>query len=269
MAIHPTAIIDKSAEIDPTVEVGAYAIIEGDVHIGPQTRIYPHAYISRGTTLGRACQIHPFAIVGHLPQDTKYDDAPTYTNIGNETIIREHASVHRGTAPESTTSVGPRCFIMATAHVGHNCTVGEEVTLVNAVLLAGHVQVGRRAFLSGGVGIHQFVRIGEMAILSGRTPVTRDVPPFMMVVESHVVGLNVVGLRRAGLTNEERHEIRQAHQILYRQDRAFSAAVDQVAEMVQTEPGRRLVEFLRAESKRGYATAADNKDREPDEREDM
>jgi UDP-N-acetylglucosamine acyltransferase len=257
MPIHPTAIIDKRAEVDLSADIGAYAIIETGVMIGAETKIYPHAYISQGTTLGRRCQIHPFAVVGHHPQDLAWEGTPSYTEIGDETIIREGASVHRGTLPESTTVVGRRVYMMATSHAGHNCVIGDGAILVNGTLLSGHVQVGERAILAGGTRVHQFVRIGELVMIGG-VRVTNDVPPFMLVGPAGVVGTNVVGLRRAGFSAEERMEIRQAYKALYRSKLMFREAIGQVAEMVRTEPGRRLVEFLRGESRRGYVRFKDS-----------
>ncbi|MBU0618294.1 MAG: acyl-ACP--UDP-N-acetylglucosamine O-acyltransferase [Planctomycetes bacterium] len=251
MPIHPTAIVDKSAEVDPSADIGAYAIVETGVRIGAGTKIYPHAYVSQGTTLGQRCQIHPFAVVGHHPQDLAWEGTPSYTEIGDETIIREGASVHRGTVPESTTVVGKNVYMMATSHVGHNCVIADQAILVNGVLLSGHVHVGRRAILAGGTAVHQFVRIGELVMISGgRVP--NDVPPFMLVGPAGVVDTNVVGLRRAGLSSEERLEIRQAYKTLYRSKLMFREAIERVAEMVRSEPGRRLVEFLRGPSRRGY-----------------
>ncbi len=252
MPIHPTAIVDKTAEIDPSVEVGAYAVIEPHTRIDAGTRIYPHAYVSEWTTLGPGCQIHPFAMVGHLPQDISFTGAPSYTRIGAETIVREHASVHRGADPDSTTVVGKNCFIMSTAHVGHNCIVGDNVALANGALLAGHVQVGDRAFVSGNAVVHQFTRIGELVMAQGGVRMVTDVPPFMMASDAGVVGVNVIGLRRAGFSSDERMEIRRAYKLLYRSPLLFRAAIDEVERMVQTAPGRRLVEFLRAPSKRGF-----------------
>ena len=251
MPIHPTAIVDKSAEVDPSADIGAYAIIETGVRIGAGTKIHPHAYISQGTTLGRRCQIHPFAVVGHHPQDLAWEGTPSYTEIGDETIIREGASVHRGTMPESTTVVGKNVYMMATSHAGHNCMIGDGAILVNSVLLSGHVHVGQRAILAGGTRVHQFVRIGELAMIGG-VRVPDDVPPFMLVGPAGVVGTNGVGLRRAGFSSEERMEIRQAYKTLYRSKLMFREAIEWVAETVQTEPGRRLVEFLRGPSRRGY-----------------
>ncbi len=252
MPVHPTTIVDKNAEIDPTAEVGPYAIIEAGVKIGPRTRIYPHAFIGAGTTIGRGCAIHPFAVVGHHPQDLAWDHSPSYTTIGDETIIREGAQVHRGTIPESTTVIGKRVYMMANSHVGHNCTIGDDVKLVNGVLLSGHVEVGEKAFISGNVMIQQFSRIGELVMLSGGIRIPNDVVPYMTVRPEGVVGPNVVGLRRAGFNSEQREEIRAVYKLLFRADALFSEAVEQAAALVRTDPGRRMVEFLRGPSKRGF-----------------
>lgn len=253
MPIHPTAVVDKTVELDPTVDIGAYAIVEKNVRIGAGTRLWPHAFVGEGTTLGQGCQIHPFAVVGHQPQDTKFGGEPSFTQVGDETIVREHASIHRGTMPGSTTTVGRRCFLMSTAHIGHNCMVGDDVIMANGALLAGHCQVGAHAFLSGNVGVHQFCRIGEYVMLGGAANAIRhDVPPFMLVQPVGPVGLNIVGLRRAGMTAAERTELKQCHRILYRSRMHFPKAVEKVAQLVQTEPGKRLLAFLQAPSKRGF-----------------
>lgn len=252
MAIHPTAIVDKAAEIDPSAEVGAYAVVERNVRIGPDVRLYPHAYVAEGTTLGAGCQIHPFAVVGHMPQDLKFSGEPTYLDIGENTVVREHASIHRGTEPGSRTVVGRSCYIMSTGHIGHNCTVGDHVIVANTGLVSGHVKIGDRAFISGCVVVHQHLRIGELAMLGGMTAVSMDVPPFMLVGKTQcATGLNLVGLRRAGFSKEELKELKEVHRIVFRSRIAFRQAVEQVAEIVKTEPGRRLVEFLRAPTDRG------------------
>lgn len=253
MAIHPTAIVDKGAEIDPSAEIGAYAIVEPGAKIGPGVRLYPHAYVATGATLEAGVQVHPFAVVGHLPQDLAYTGAATYAVIGEGTIIREGASVHRGTAPGSTTIVGKRCFMMANSHVGHNCRVGDDVKMANCALLAGHVSVGSGAFLSGGAGVHQFVRIGELVMIGNSATILNDVPPFMMVITEGVVGPNVVGQRRAGISPAARQEIRHSHRLLYRMSLPFPRAVAEIVAMVKTDEGRRLAEFLQAPSKRGFA----------------
>lgn len=251
MPIHPTAILGPQCEIDPSADVGAYAIVEPGVRIGPQTRVYPHAYISQGTTIGARCAIHPFAVVGHHPQDLKWDRSPSYTRIGDDCVIREGAQIHRGTAPQSTTTLGNRVYVMATAHVGHNCDVGDDVILANAAMLSGYAQIGARTFISGCALLHQFVRVGTLVMISGGTRVPMDIPPYMTTGPLGIHGPNVVGLRRAGFTPEQRTELRTAYKLLYRSGIPFREAVERVADMVRTEPGRTLVEFLQAPSKRG------------------
>jgi len=269
MAIHPTAIVDRSAEVDPSVEIGPYAVVEKNVRIGAGTRLYPHAYVAEGTTLGQRCQIHPFAVVGHLPQDLKYEGAPSYTQVGDETVVREHATIHRGTTPGSTTVVGRRCYIMSTGHVGHNCVVGDEVKVTNGALLGGHVEVGHGTFISGNVSVHQFVRIGELAMIAGGIRVIQDVPSYMLVAPAGVVGINVVGLRRAGFGSAERLELRECHRLLYRAGLHFPEAVERVAQLVRTEPGRRLVAFLRAPSRRGFVRLKVHATDEPEDEDDL
>ncbi len=253
MPIHPTAVVDSSAEIDPSADIGAYAIVEPGCRIGADVQLLPHAYVATGTTLEAGCIIHPFAVVGHWPQDLKWAGEPSYTVVGAGTVVREHASIHRGTIPGSTTVVGRECYLMSTAHIGHNCEVGNNVIMVNGALLSGHVEVGDHAFIAGMAGVHQFARIGERAMLAGATGISKDVPPFMLVARpTYVAGTNVVGLRRAGFSTEERAELRAAYRTLYRGGLHFPEAITQVAEMVRTEPGRRLVAFLQAPSKRGF-----------------
>ncbi|MBK8914917.1 MAG: acyl-ACP--UDP-N-acetylglucosamine O-acyltransferase [Phycisphaerales bacterium] len=251
MAIHPTAIIDPTAEVSREAEVGPYCIIERGVRIGERVRLIAHVYVGEGTTIDPRVEIHPFATVGQPPQDLAFSGEPTFTRIGEETIIREHVSIHRGTMPGSITTVGRRCFLMACSHIAHNCTVGDDVKMANGALLAGHVSVGDKAFIAGNTAIHQFVRVGELAMISG-VRVTNDVVPFMILGPMGVVGPNVVGLRRAGCSPEERKEIREGYRTLFRSGISFRTAVEQVAARVTTEPGRRLAAFVLAPSKRGY-----------------
>ncbi len=252
MPIHQTAIVDRTAEIDATADIGPYAIIEPQTRIGAGTRVYPHAYIAQYATIGARCEIHPYAVVGHVPQDLAFEGAPSYATVGDDCVIREGATIHRGTMPDSTTRVGNHCFLMANSHVGHNCEIADRVILANGALLSGHVQVGPRAFVSGNVTVHQFVRVGELVMCAGLVRVPNDVPPFMMVAPEGVVGPNVVGLRRAGLDNAERLEIRKCHRMLYRSGLAFPAAIENLETLVETEPGRRLLAFLKGRSKRGF-----------------
>lgn len=257
MPIHSTAVIDPSAELDSTVEIGAYAIVEKGARIHAGTRIWPHGYVCEGATIGERCQIHPYAIIGNHPQDLAWKNTPSYTDIGDDTIIREYATIHRGTMPESRTVLGKRCYLMAFAHVAHNCHLGDDVKLGNNTVLAGHVHIGDKTFVSANCGAHQFVRIGELAMIGGGAQIINDVPPFMMMampaLHGGVMGTNVIGLRRAGVSAAERTEIRNAYKLLYRSDLGFREAIEQVAGQMRSESGKRLVEFLRAPSKRGFA----------------
>lgn len=254
MAIHPTAIVNSKADIDPTVEVGAYCVIDAHVRVGPGCRLYHGVYLTGWTDIGEGCVIHPGAVIGHEPQDVKYKGERTFCRIGRETIIREYVTIHRGTIPESETRIGERCFLLAGSHVAHNCTVGNQVTLINGVLLAGHVEVGDRVTMGGAVGVHQFSRIGELTMIAGNGIVTMDIIPYALVNrDGRISGINRVGLRRAGLAREEIQEIRQAYRVLFNSHRRFADAVEHAIQTMQTPAGRRIVEFLQASSRRGYA----------------
>lgn len=252
MAIHPTAVIDPKAELDPTVEVGAYAIVEGDVRVGAGTRIYHHAYLTGFTEIGPECEIHPFAIVGHLPQDFHFEGHRSYCRIGAGTVIREHATIHRGTDPESSTLLGEKCFLLAYTHVGHNCVLGDRVTLINGSTLGGHTEVGRNAVFSAGGMTHQFVRVGEYAMISASSLLVMDTLPFMTTQERNLcAGVNLVGMRRGGFTAEDIAEIRKAYKLLYRSGRPLSGVIAELEETLHTAAGKRLLAFLTAPSRRG------------------
>ncbi len=252
MPIHPTAIVDKKAEIDPTADIGPYVIIDGPVRVGAGTKVMAHAYLTGWTEIGSNCRIHPGAVVGHEPQDLAFKGLESYCRIGDEAIIRELVTIHRGTDPGSATEIGRRCFLMATSHVAHNCKVGDDVKLANGVLLAGHVHVGTGSFLGGNAVVHQFVRIGELVMVSGLAGLSMDLPPYMMAAHrNQCVSINVIGLRRAGFTHEQIREVRQAYRLLYRSGLPLNKALEQMAESVTTDAGRRIVEFIREPTKRG------------------
>lgn len=263
MAIHSTAIIDPRATIDPSVEIGAYVVVDGVVQIGAGTRIFPHAYITGWTEIGANCEIHPGAVVGHVPQDLAFEKKESYCRIGEGTVIREGASIHRGTDAGSATVIGKRCHLMANAHVGHNCRVGDDVKMTNGAVLGGHVEIGEGAFLSGYVGVHQFVRIGELVMAGGVQRIVNDVPPYFLVVDNGCcAGVNLVGMKRAGFSKEQRAEVREAYRILYRSGMTFQKAIDVLADAVTTDPGKRIVAFLREPSKRGIVSARRRDNRE-------
>ena len=249
--IHPTAIVDAKAQLDATVEVGPYAIIEAGTTIGAATSIGPHAWIRSGTTLGARNRIHYGAIIGHWPQDLAFTGQQSFVRIGDDNHIREYATIHRGTTPGSATTIGHRCFFMAVAHVAHNCRIGNEVIIANNTALGGYVTIEDQAFLSAQCVVHQFTRIGRLAMLSGMTGVGKDVPPYCTAaLRNRVAGLNVVGLRRAGIAPAVRMEIKQAFRLLYLDGLNLRHAIARIEQIATSAEVRHLLAFLRA-SQRG------------------
>ena len=250
--IHPTAIINKNAQLGNDVVIGPYVTIDGSVVIGDRTRIIAHAHISGHTEIGEDCVIHPFAAIGGPPQDYAFGGERSYCRIGAGNEIREYVSIHRGTKPETSTVIGAGCYFMACSHVAHNCEVGDHVILTNAALLGGYVKVGQRAVVGGGGAAHQFCRIGEFAMVGGNCTLVQDALPFMVYADrNRCFGLNRVGLRRNGFSNEEVNELRELHRRLLRQSGNIRRTAEEIASSVQTSPGKRLIEFILAESKRG------------------
>jgi len=255
--IHETAIIDPRAALGSNVRVGPYTCIGADVCIGDSCSIGPHVTILPYTTMGDECDVHAGAVLGDVPQDLGFEPCRSEVRIGARCKIREGVTVHRGTKPDTATEVGDECFLMAFSHVAHNVRLGRRVIVVNGALLAGYVQVGDAAFISGNCAVHQFVRIGRLAMLGGNCGVSKDVPPFCTVhpVDLNVVvGLNVVGLRRGGLTPDERREIRKAYGILYGAGLNVSEACLRMRSTFGAGPALELCAFVE-ESKRGICGA--------------
>ncbi|MBU1232943.1 MAG: acyl-ACP--UDP-N-acetylglucosamine O-acyltransferase [Proteobacteria bacterium] len=257
MTIHPTAVISDKAELHPTVKVGPFAVIEEGVKIGAGTTVASHAVLFGPTSIGENNTVCSFTTIGGAPQDISYKGEPTELIIGDGNLIREYASIHRGT-PHGTgkTVVGSNNMIMAYSHVGHDCVIGDHVILVNAATLGGHVQVGDRATVGGLVGVHQFCRIGRFAFIGGGSGVGLDVPPFAMVTgmrgKMRISGLNKVGMRRNGFPRETISKLERAFRILYRSsDLLYKDAIKKVEEEIPgCEYVAELVEFFRT-SKRG------------------
>ncbi len=252
MKIHPTAVIDSKAQIDPDVEIGPYVVIEGQVRIKRGTRVIAHAYLTGWTEIGAANEIHPGVVLGDAPQDKAYKGEETYLKIGDQNIFREYVQVHRGTVAGSSTVIGNDNFLMATAHVGHNCKLGDNVVLANGALLGGHVEVGNNVFISGNCVVHQFVRIGDYSLMRGLSGTSRDVPPFAIVDWQHTVrGVNVVGLKRAGFDEKRIRAIRGAFRVLFRKGRNLALAVQEVEKSAGANTDvLALLEFIKS-SERG------------------
>ena len=256
--IHPTAIVDRRAELAGDVRVDAYAIIGPGVSIGPESVVHSHSILQGPTAIGAACQIGPAAHVGQDPQHLHFLSQPdrpqTWLVIGDRTIVREGASLHRSTkaGQENATRVGSDCLMMGGSHVAHDCRISDGVICANNVLLGGHCQVGDRVFLGGGCAIHQFVRVGRLAIVSGIEAVTRDVPPFAAARYGGLKGYNAVGCRRAGLSREGHQVdsrgvfIAHAHRI-----RTTACVVQAIRDTVPLTPEvNEILDFI-AMSKRG------------------
>lgn len=251
MTIHPTAIVDKDAEIAGDVEVGPYVTIGSDVKIGNGVRILANSHIMKYTEIGEGTVIHMGSVLGDVPQDIAFQDKKTFLKIGKHNIIREYVTVHRGTKEGTSTVIGDNNFLMVACHVGHNCVIGNNVVIANGALLAGYVSVEDSAFISGNVVVHQFCNIGTLSIIGGFSGANKDVPPYMSVRGPSVVwSINLVGLRRAKFDRKAIREIKEAYNILYHSKLNTHEAV---AEILKTNPGKEvmhLVDFIK-KSKRG------------------
>jgi UDP-N-acetylglucosamine acyltransferase len=252
--IHPTAIIHRQATLHPTVRVGPFAVIDADVEIGADCLVGPHVYLTGHTTIGRANQFHAGCVIGDAPQDLKYKGQPTKLRIGDQNVFREHFTAHRSTHPEQSTTIGSNNFLMANAHVGHNCVVGNQVIIANGALLGGHAVVQDRAFISGNCLVHQFARIGSLAMMRGGAAVSKDLPPFCVAVgENTICGLNTVGLRRAGFAAEERLELKRLYHDVFRAGVNLRTAIADAQEKFMGRAARAMLEFMSA-AKRGVCS---------------
>jgi UDP-N-acetylglucosamine acyltransferase len=251
--IHPTAIVEKGAELGHGVTVGPFSYIGPRVVLGEGTRVGLHAVIEGRTTIGPRCQIHHGAVIGNLPQDLKYRGAPSEVVIGSDTTVREYATIHAATEEGERTLVGDHVLMMAYAHVAHNCRIGSHVILANAVNLAGHVRVDDYAIVGGLTPIHQFVAIGCHAFVGGGSRVPQDVPPYVKAAGNplRACGLNAVGMDRRGIPAEVRLELKRAYRILYRSQLNVMQALDRILRELKPYPEvHEFVEFVRS-SERG------------------
>ncbi len=239
------------------VEIGPYVVIDAQVELGPDCRVGPHVYLTGRTTIGAGNRFFAGCVIGEAPQDLKYSGAPTGLRIGERNVFREHVTVHRSAKSGEDTVIGSGNFLMAGAHVAHNCQIHDSVIIANGALLGGHVTVFDRAFISGNCLVHQFTRVGSLALMQGGAGVSKDVPPFTIARQVNTLaGLNTVGLRRAGLAASERLELKQIYHRLFRSPLGgFKAAVAAAEKEFASPSARRLFAFL-AEAKRGVCLDA-------------
>ncbi|MGI9455858.1 MAG: acyl-ACP--UDP-N-acetylglucosamine O-acyltransferase [Aeoliella sp.] len=253
MIIHPLAEVSPSARLGADVSIGAFAVVEADVSIGDRCQLYARSTVKSGTTLGCDNIVGEGAVLGGMPQHLQQPDKPGQLIVGDRNVIRENATLHRAFASDAATTVGSDCLLMVGAHVAHDCVVGDRVVLTNNAMLGGHVTVGDRAYLGGGSAVHQHCRIGRVVMIGGLARLDQDVPPFMTVdgETNQVVGLNRVGLRRAGVDAGERTELKDAYQLLYREGLQWERLLEALDARFTSGAAAELAPFLR-ETTRGY-----------------
>jgi UDP-N-acetylglucosamine acyltransferase len=251
--IHPTAIVDPSAKIGADVQIGPFSIVGPDVTIGRQTIVQSHVVIEGEVAIGRGNFIGHGAIIGVPPQDVSFSlERKTKVEIGDDNIIREYCTIHRGSPDNSATKIGDKNFLMSGAHIGHNCLIGNNVVIANNCLLAGHVRVDDGAFLGGGSTFHQFMHIGRLVMVQGSSAFGKDLPPFVVAAERNCVfGLNIVGMRRAGLSANDRDEIKEAFKLIYLSGLNTSQALEKAETMSFGAPAREFLDFVATSKKRG------------------
>ena len=251
--IHPTAIVDPDANIGESAEIGPFSIIGPHVTIGEKTTVQSHVVIEAEVVIGCGNFIGHGAIIGAPPQDVSFSlERKTKVEIGDDNIIREYCTIHRGSPNGSATKIGDKNFLMAGAHIGHNCLIGNNVIIANNCLLAGYVRVDDGAFLGGGSTFHQFMQIGRLVMVQGSSAFGKDLPPFVVAAERNsVFGLNTVGMRRAGLNASDREEIKEAFKLIYLSGLNTSQALKKAATMTFGAPAREFLDFVATSKKRG------------------
>lgn len=263
MNIHPTAVVNAGAEIGSDVEIGPYAVIGPDVRIGPGTVVRSHAVIDRFVRIGRGNVIGPGCVIGAGPQDLSFtEERRTTVEIGDDNVIREHCTIHRGSSEGTATTIGDKNFLMVGAHIGHNCALANNVIVANNCLLAGHVRVDDQAFLGGGSTFHQNMRVGRLVMVQGSSAFGKDLPPFTLAAERNAIfGLNLIGIRRAGFNSEEREDIKAAFKLLYLSGLNLSQAIEAAAHANLGERGREFFAFVEEAKKRSVCPYRGKKDR--------
>ena len=258
--IHPTALIDPSAEIAPDVQIGAFCCIGPRVQIASGCILHPRVDILKNTILGRNCQIFSGSVLGGPPQDRKFHDEETYVEIGDDNILREYVTIHSATGEGSVTRIGSNNMMMAYVHIGHNCQIGSNITVASYTGISGHVRIEDSANIGGICGIHQHSRIGKLAFVGGMSGVAQDVPPFMLAAgpRAQVYGINAVGLRRARISKKIVEELKEAFRILYRSNLNRSQALESIENNLPSSPEmEHLVNFIRQSRGGSFGRAPD------------
>jgi UDP-N-acetylglucosamine acyltransferase len=254
MEIHPSAVVSSHAELSPGVKIGPYSVIEDHVTIGQDTVIGPHVVIEGHTRIGERNSISPYVSIGSPPQDIGYRGEDTRLTIGDDNIIREYATINRATTKQDwETVVGNENYIMAYAHIAHDCCLGNKIIMSNVATLGGHITIGDHAVLGGQVAVHQFVRIGAYSFLGGKSGVDRDVPPFMITAgeRAKLYGVNRTGLHRMGFSQEAINGLKRAFKIIWRDNKRFSEGISQVRREIESFPELEILLDFFNDSERG------------------
>ncbi len=252
--IHPLAVVSPSAQIGADVRIGPFAVVEDDVVIGDGCQIAGQTAIKNGARLGNRNTVCEGAVIGGVPQHVRCPETIGRVVVGEGNTIREHVTIHRAMKPEAATTIGDNCYLMAGAHVAHDCRLTNHIIMANQCLLAGHVTVDERAFLSGGVAVHQFCRIGRMAMIGGHARVVRDVPPFVTIdgLTGDVVGLNLIGLKRNGFDQEQINILKAAYRLIYRSGLPWREMQERLFADYSAGPAGPMAEFFKGGS-RGFS----------------
>ncbi len=250
--VHPQAIVGKNVKMGINNIVGPGAIIEDGALIGSDNKIMANTYVAKGTTIGDNNEIHFGALIGHTPQDLAYKNEETFTKIGDQNVIREYVTIHRGTKTGTSTIIGNQNFLMANVHIAHNCTLGNQIIMVNLASLTGYCAVEDQAFISGMTGFHQFSKIGKLAMVSALSAVNKDIPPFMICGgrPGVIQGINVVGMRRAGISQAVRSEVKESYRYLYRLGLNVTQALKEIEGKFSSPEVKHLLDFIKT-SERG------------------
>ena len=248
MSIHPTAVVSTKAKIGKNVEIGPFSIVEDEVSIGDNCRLASHVIVKNGTTLGSNNLVFESAVLGGYPQHVNMPKDPGKVIIGSGNTIRESSTVHRALKPDAVTAIGDNNLLMVNVHVAHDCCVGNNVIMTNNSLLGGHVAVGDRAFVSGAVAVHQFCRIGTLAMVGGQSHIVKDIPPFVTVdgLSSLIVGLNTIGLRRAGYNSGDIRILKEAYRVIYRSALPWKEIIQRLKTEFANTPAAPFYEALSA-----------------------
>ena len=249
--LHPTAVIAAEADLGDEVQVGPHVVIEGEVHVGAGCVLRPGVHLVGPLTMGCHNVVFSGAVLGEQPQHLQYAGEPTRVVIGDHNIIREHVTIHRGTTQSWETRIGSHNFLMANSHIAHDCRVGNYCIFANGALMAGHCTLEDNVYLSGNCAIHQFVHVGRLAMLSGVSASTKDIPPFVVQQRiNRVVGVNVIGMRRAGIPTAHIDAVRRAFHLLYRSQMVVPAALAKIEqELGHIAEVAEMVAFIRASSR--------------------